>query len=171
LKGDLSFADEEGVPRGHPQALTLVLLGYFLGWCMGIPKLELFFILQLISSFSNPYTWKLPSYKTKHNSISNISASIKYNQPSICFRFQPKTTTYKVYTTVATSTRVPWSKRTQNKAIKWQKQILAEICQNWSADKGRIFEGFSVAQIKKCSTKKSLGITWDICTRNRSSKR
>jgi hypothetical protein len=47
--------DEEGVPRGHPQALTLVPLGYFLG-CMGIPKLELLSILQLISSFSNPYT-------------------------------------------------------------------------------------------------------------------
>jgi hypothetical protein len=31
LKGDLIFADEEGVPRGYPQALTLVLLGYFLG--------------------------------------------------------------------------------------------------------------------------------------------
>jgi hypothetical protein len=56
LKGDLIFADEEGVPWGHPQALTLVLLGYFLGLCMGIPKLELFSILQLISSFSNPYT-------------------------------------------------------------------------------------------------------------------
>jgi hypothetical protein len=27
LKGELIFADEEGVPRGHPQALTLVLLG------------------------------------------------------------------------------------------------------------------------------------------------
>jgi hypothetical protein len=55
LKGDLIFTDEEGVPRGHPQALMLVLLGYFLG-CMGIPKLELLSILQLISSFSNPYT-------------------------------------------------------------------------------------------------------------------
>jgi hypothetical protein len=55
LKGDLIFADEEGVPRGHPQDLTLVLLGYFLG-DMGIPKLELLSILQLISSFSNPYT-------------------------------------------------------------------------------------------------------------------
>jgi hypothetical protein len=31
LKRDLIFADEEGVPQGHPQALTLVLLGYFLG--------------------------------------------------------------------------------------------------------------------------------------------
>jgi hypothetical protein len=31
LKGDLIFADEEGVPRGHPQALTLVPLGHFLG--------------------------------------------------------------------------------------------------------------------------------------------
>jgi hypothetical protein len=55
LKGDLIFADEEGVPRGHPQALTLVLLGYFLGF-MGIPKLELLSILKLISSFSDPYT-------------------------------------------------------------------------------------------------------------------
>jgi hypothetical protein len=31
LKGDLIFADEEGVPRGHPQPLTLVLIGYLLG--------------------------------------------------------------------------------------------------------------------------------------------
>jgi hypothetical protein len=55
LKGDLIFADEEGVSRGHPQALTLVPLGYFLG-CVGIPKLELLSVLQLISSFSDPYT-------------------------------------------------------------------------------------------------------------------
>jgi hypothetical protein len=48
LKGDLIFADEEGVPQGHPQALTLVPLGYFLG-CVGIPKLEPFSILQLMS--------------------------------------------------------------------------------------------------------------------------
>jgi hypothetical protein len=54
LKGDLIFADEEGVPRGHPQALTLVPLGCLLG-CVGIPKLELLSILQLISPFSNPY--------------------------------------------------------------------------------------------------------------------
>jgi hypothetical protein len=31
LKGDLIFADKKGVPRGHPQALKLVPLGYFLG--------------------------------------------------------------------------------------------------------------------------------------------
>jgi hypothetical protein len=31
LKGDLIFADEEGVSGGHPKALTLVPLGYFLG--------------------------------------------------------------------------------------------------------------------------------------------
>jgi hypothetical protein len=55
LKDDLFFADEEGVPRGHPQALKLIPLGYLLG-CMGIPKLELLSILHLISSFSNPYT-------------------------------------------------------------------------------------------------------------------
>jgi hypothetical protein len=55
LKGDLIFTDEEGVPRGHPQALTLVALEYFLG-CVGIPKLDLLSILQLISSFSNHYT-------------------------------------------------------------------------------------------------------------------
>jgi hypothetical protein len=54
LKGDLIFTNEEGVPRGHPQALTLVTLEYLLG-CVGIPKLELLSILQLISSFSNPY--------------------------------------------------------------------------------------------------------------------
>jgi hypothetical protein len=55
FKGDLIFADEEGVPRGHPQALMLVPLGYFLG-CVVIPKLQHLSILQLISLFSNPYT-------------------------------------------------------------------------------------------------------------------
>jgi hypothetical protein len=62
-------------------------------------------------------------------------------------------------------------KRTQKKAIKRQTQILAEICQNRTADKGRIFEGFSVSQIKKCSTNESLDITWGIRTRNLRSKR
>jgi hypothetical protein len=38
LKGDLIFADEEGVPRGHPQALTLVFLGYFFGVMHGHPQ-------------------------------------------------------------------------------------------------------------------------------------
>jgi hypothetical protein len=46
---------------------------------MSVPKLELFSILHLISSFSFPYTWKLPSYKTLHNSISNISVSMIVN--------------------------------------------------------------------------------------------
>jgi hypothetical protein len=76
---------------------------------MGIPKLELLSILHLISSLFNPYTWKLPSYKTSHNSISNVSISIIVNQP-FCFRFQLKNTTYKEYTTLATSSKVPWSK-------------------------------------------------------------
>jgi hypothetical protein len=62
-------------------------------------------------------------------------------------------------------------KRTQKKAIKRQTQILAEICQNRTADKGRIFKGFSVAQIKKCATNESLDITWGIWPRNRRCKR
>jgi hypothetical protein len=37
---------------------------------------------------------------------------------------------------------------------------VAEICQNRTAEKGRIFRGFSIAQIKKCSTNESLNITW-----------
>jgi hypothetical protein len=71
---------KKGVPRGHPQALMLVPLRYFLG-CVSISKLELLSILHLISSLSNPYTWKLPLYKTQHNSISNVSISMIVNQP------------------------------------------------------------------------------------------
>jgi hypothetical protein len=41
-------------------------------------------------------------------------------------------------------------KRTQKQSDKAATQILAEICQNRTTDKTRIFEGFSVAQIKKC---------------------
>ena len=63
-------------------------------------------------------------------------------------------------------------KRTRKESDKAaKKRIVAEICQNRTADKGRIFKGFSIAQIKKCSTNESLDITWGICTRNRRSKR
>jgi hypothetical protein len=55
LKGDLIFADEEGVPRGNPQDLTLYLLDISWG-DMGIPNLELLSILHFISSLSIPYT-------------------------------------------------------------------------------------------------------------------
>jgi hypothetical protein len=48
---------------------------------------------------------------------------------------------------------------------------MAEICQNRTAEKGQIFRGFSVAQIRKCETHESLDITWGICTRNFRSKR
>jgi hypothetical protein len=62
-------------------------------------------------------------------------------------------------------------KRTKKKPIERQTQILVEICQNRTIDKGRIFRGFSVAQIKKCETNESLEITWGICSRNIRSKR
>jgi hypothetical protein len=55
LKGDLISADEEGVPRGHPKLSCFYLLDISWG-DMGIPKLELFSILHLISSLSIPYT-------------------------------------------------------------------------------------------------------------------
>jgi hypothetical protein len=82
LKGDLIFADEEGVPRGHPQALTLVPLGYFLG-CVGIPKLELLSILQLNSSHHSPIPTLENFLHTKLNTIllATFSVSIILNQP------------------------------------------------------------------------------------------
>jgi hypothetical protein len=40
LKGDLIFADEEGVPRWNPQDLTLVTLGYFLGVAWESPSMS-----------------------------------------------------------------------------------------------------------------------------------
>jgi hypothetical protein len=52
LKGDLIFADEEGVPRGHPQDLMIVPLGYFLGVAWASPSLSFcpFFISSHYSS-------------------------------------------------------------------------------------------------------------------------
>jgi hypothetical protein len=50
-------------------------------------------------------------------------------------------------------------KELKKKAIERQTQIVAKICQNRTADKGRFFQGFSVAQIKKCKTNGSLDIT------------
>jgi hypothetical protein len=43
-------------------------------------------------------------------------------------------------------------KRTQKESDKAQTHILAEICQNRIANKGRIFRGFFVSQIKKVIT-------------------
>jgi hypothetical protein len=160
---------KKGCLGGIPKLWHLYLLDN--SWVdMGIPKLELLSILHLISSFPIPYTWKLPSYKTSHNSISKVSINIIVNQP-FWFSFKLKNTTYKSYTTVATSSKFPWSKELKKKAIERQTQIVAEICQNRTADKGRFFQGPSVAQIEKCKTNESLDITWGICTRNRRSKR
>jgi hypothetical protein len=105
LKGDLIFADEEGVPRGHPQALTLVPLGYFLGVTLASPSLS--FCPFFTSSHHSPIPTKLPSYKTQHNSISNISVSIIMNQPFLVQVSTKKNTTYKAYISVATSPKVP----------------------------------------------------------------
>jgi hypothetical protein len=82
---------------------------------MGITKLELLSILHLISSLSIPYTWKLPSYKTSHNSISNVSISIIVNQP-FWFSFKLKHITYKAYTTVENSSKSSVIKRTQKES-------------------------------------------------------
>jgi hypothetical protein len=161
---------KKGYLGGIPKLWRLYLLDISWG-DMGIPKLELLSILHLISSLSNPYTWKLPSYKTSHNSISNVSISIIVNQPFFWFRFQLKNTTYKAYTTVATSPKVMWSKELKMKAIERQTQIAAEICQNRTTDKGWFFRGPYVTQIEKCRNNESLDITWGIFTRNSRSKR
>jgi hypothetical protein len=53
-------------------------------------------------------------------------------------------------------------KITKKKAIERQTQIVAEICQNRTADKDRFFPGSCVAQIEKFKTNESLDITWGI---------
>jgi hypothetical protein len=106
---------KKGCLGGIPKLWRLYLLDISWG-DMGIPKLELLSILHLISSLSIPYTWKLPSYKISHNSISNVSINIIIINP-FWFRFKLKNTTYKAYTIVATFSKVPWSKELKKKAI------------------------------------------------------
>jgi hypothetical protein len=45
-------------------------------------------------------------------------------------------------------------KRTQKKAIKWQKQILAEICQNRTAENAEFLRGFLLLKSKSVQLKK-----------------
>jgi hypothetical protein len=144
---------KKGCLGGIPKLWRLYLLDISWG-DMGIPKLKLLSILHLISSLSIPYTWKLPSYKTSHHSISNVSINMIVNQP-FWFCFKLKYTSYKAYTTVATSSKDLWSKELKKKAIDRQTQIVAEIYQNRIADKYWFFWGPSVAQIKKCKNNKS----------------
>jgi hypothetical protein len=61
------FADEEGVPRGHPQALKLVPLGYLLGVAWASPSLS--FCPFLISSHHSPIPTLENFLHTKLNTI------------------------------------------------------------------------------------------------------
>jgi hypothetical protein len=90
------FPMKKGCLRGIPKLRCLYLLDISWG-DMGIPNLKLLSILHLISSFSNPYTWKLPSYKTSHNSISNVSINIIVNQPSLVQVSTQKHHIYSIY--------------------------------------------------------------------------
>jgi hypothetical protein len=67
LKGDQIFADEEGVPRGHPQALMFVLLGYFLG--VAWASLSLSFCPFFNSSHHSPIPTLENFLHTKLNTI------------------------------------------------------------------------------------------------------
>jgi hypothetical protein len=67
LKGHLIFADEEGVPRGHPQALMLVLLEYFWGDAWAFPSLS--FCPFLNSSHHSPIPILENFLHTKLNTI------------------------------------------------------------------------------------------------------
>jgi hypothetical protein len=92
---------------------------------MGIPKLELLSILYLISSLSIPYIWKLPSYKTSHNSINNISINMIVNLP-FWFSFKLKYTNHQSISYCSNFSKVPWSKELKKKAIERQTQIVVE---------------------------------------------
>jgi hypothetical protein len=67
LKGDLIFADEEGVPRGHPQALMLVPVGYLLGVAWVYPSLS--FCPFFTSSHHSPIPTLENFLHTKLNKI------------------------------------------------------------------------------------------------------
>ena len=122
--------------------------------------------LRICPSFISSYHSSLPtlenSLHTKLHTIfiSNVSV-IKIINP-LWFSFNTSLTPIKTLPTVTTSFEALPPKEHQKKEIKTQMQILAEICQNRTADKSRIFKGFSVPQIKKCSTNESLDITWGI---------
>jgi hypothetical protein len=67
LKGDLIFVDEEGVPQGHPQALTLVPLENFLGVAWASPSLR--FCPFFTSSHHSPIPTLENFLHTKLNTI------------------------------------------------------------------------------------------------------
>jgi hypothetical protein len=151
---------------GHPQALTLVLLGYFLGW-HGHPQAWYFV-------YSSSHLFILLSLHLKTSFMQNFTqfslATLVYARYWIhfWFSFNSSTTSIKKLATVATSSKVLWSKELKKKEIKrqMQMQIVAEICQNRTAGKDRFFWKSSVVQIKKCKTNESFIITWGICTKN-----
>jgi hypothetical protein len=82
LKGDLIFADEEGVPRGHPQALTLVPLGYLFGVAWASPSLS--FCPFSVSSHHSPIPTLENFLHTKLNTIL-LATLVKHSNESTLF--------------------------------------------------------------------------------------
>jgi hypothetical protein len=138
---------KNGCLGGIPKLWRLYILDISWG-DMGIPKLELFSILHLISSISFSYTWKLPSYKTSHNSISKISVNMIINL-LFWFSFKLKYTIHWSISYCSNFLKSSVIKRTQ-KESDWEVNTNSgRICQNRTADKDQFFWGPSVAQIEK----------------------
>ena len=95
---------------GHPQALTLLPLGYFLGWHRGgIPKLELLSILHLITSFSL-YTWKFSFIQNFTQSSLATLVYSKDNRP-LGLALEQQNFSLKRKATVATPSKISIPKR------------------------------------------------------------
>ena len=133
----------------HPQALTLVLLGYFLGWHAWHPQAwalvhsssyHIILSLHLKISFIQNFT---------QSSLATLVHS-KDNKP-LGFSFKTQKLSLKTQDTVAITSKISiHQKEPKKKSIKRQMQIMAEICQNRQARENWFFRRPSVAQIEKC---------------------
>jgi hypothetical protein len=137
---------------------------------IGIPKIKLLSILHLISSLSIPYTWKLPSYRTSHNSISNVSVSIIVNQP---FLVQFQTQKHHIWSIYYCSNFLKSSeiKTTQKECDREANTNSGRNLSKQNSWQRSIFSRTFCCSNRKVKTNESLDIIWGICTRNRRSKR
>jgi hypothetical protein len=125
----------------------------FLGVTWASPSLS--FCPYFISSHHFPFPTLENFLHTKLYTIliSNVSAS-KIVNPPFWFSFNSSITPIKEYTTVATTSKVSWSKELKKKEIKRQTRIVAEICQNRTAGKDLFFENFQLPKLKSAKLMK-----------------
>ena len=147
------FVDEEGVPRASPN-FDACTSWIFLGVSRGTsPSLSFYPSFILLHHSSLPTLENFLHTKLITILISSVSAIIIIKSTNFSMTYEKHAISISYCNT--SFKKVLWSRELKKKGVKRHNATMAEICQNRTAGKDRLFRKNSVAQIEKCWTNES----------------